>query len=167
MSFIPLMQSWIFTIISPVFSVTWSFRNHSHIMICCSRKVSHYYQCWKQLCSLICIYYLLIYCGNIDWLIDWLIDFQDSLMIFLQHWLDIYKSHHSHFWSNNVSLLNISIFKSIKFYNWIIYSTDLLKNSESFRNKTPLLRNATVQLLLRFEQRSPMAQKQSTWQFCI
>jgi len=26
MQFIPLMQSWIFSIITPVFSVTWSFR---------------------------------------------------------------------------------------------------------------------------------------------
>jgi len=28
--------------ITPVFSVTWSFR------ICCSRNNSNYYQCWKQ-----------------------------------------------------------------------------------------------------------------------
>jgi len=26
---IPVMQSWISTIITPVFSVTWSFRKHS------------------------------------------------------------------------------------------------------------------------------------------
>jgi len=28
-----------------VFSVTWSFRNHSNMMICCSRNISYYYQC--------------------------------------------------------------------------------------------------------------------------
>ncbi len=28
MSFIPVMQSWIFSIITPVFIVTWFFRNH-------------------------------------------------------------------------------------------------------------------------------------------
>ncbi len=28
------MQSWIFRIITPVFSVTWSFRNHSNMLIC-------------------------------------------------------------------------------------------------------------------------------------
>ncbi len=31
-----LMQSWIFSIITPVFSATWSFRNHSNMLICCS-----------------------------------------------------------------------------------------------------------------------------------
>jgi len=41
-------QSWIFCIISPVFSVTWSFRNQSNMMICCSRNI-YYYQCWKLL----------------------------------------------------------------------------------------------------------------------
>ncbi len=49
MQFIPLMQSWIFSIITPVFSVTRSFRNHSNMQICCSRNMSCYYQC-KQLC---------------------------------------------------------------------------------------------------------------------
>ncbi len=29
-------QSWDFSIITPVFSVTWSFRNHSNMLICCS-----------------------------------------------------------------------------------------------------------------------------------
>jgi hypothetical protein len=32
--------------ISQVFSVTWSFRNHSNMMIWCSRRIS-YYQCWN------------------------------------------------------------------------------------------------------------------------
>ncbi len=35
--FIPVMQSWNFSIVSQVFSVTWSFRNHSNMMICCSK----------------------------------------------------------------------------------------------------------------------------------
>jgi len=34
-------------IISPVFSVTWSSRNHSNMLIWCS-IVSYYYLCWKQ-----------------------------------------------------------------------------------------------------------------------
>jgi len=33
--------------ISQVFSITWSFRNHSNMMIWCSRRISYYYQCWK------------------------------------------------------------------------------------------------------------------------
>ncbi len=32
-------QSWIFSIITPVFSVTWSFRNHSNMLICCLRNI--------------------------------------------------------------------------------------------------------------------------------
>jgi len=36
-----------------VFSVTWSFRNHSNMLICSSRNISYYYQCWNQLCCLI------------------------------------------------------------------------------------------------------------------
>ncbi len=53
MSFIPVMQSWIFSIITQVFTVTWSFRNHSNMLIGCSRNISYYYQCWKQLDCLI------------------------------------------------------------------------------------------------------------------
>jgi len=30
-----VMQSWIFSIITPVFSDTWSFRTHSNVMIWC------------------------------------------------------------------------------------------------------------------------------------
>ncbi len=48
-SFISVMQSCIFSIITPVFSVTWSFRNHSDMMI--------YYQYWKQLC---CFYIFIL-----------------------------------------------------------------------------------------------------------
>jgi len=38
---------------TPAASVTWSFRNHSNILIWCSRNISYYYQGWKQLCCLI------------------------------------------------------------------------------------------------------------------
>ncbi len=46
-------QSWIVSIITPVCSVTWSFRNHSNMLICCSRNITSHYQCWKQLCCFI------------------------------------------------------------------------------------------------------------------
>jgi len=42
-----LWMKLIFSIIIPVFSVTWSFRNQSNMMIWCSRNIP--YQCWKQL----------------------------------------------------------------------------------------------------------------------
>ncbi len=37
----------------PNMIVTWSFRNHSNMLIYCSRNISDYYQCWKQLCCTI------------------------------------------------------------------------------------------------------------------
>jgi len=43
-----VMQSWIVSIITQIFSVTWSFRNHFNTLICCSRNIY-----WKQLCCLI------------------------------------------------------------------------------------------------------------------
>jgi len=62
-------QSWIFSIITPVFSVTWSFRNHSNMLIFCWRNISDYYQCWKQSCYFIFLWK------------PWYIFFHDSLMI--------------------------------------------------------------------------------------
>ncbi len=34
-----MVQSWIFSILTPVFSVTWFIRTHSNMLICCSRKI--------------------------------------------------------------------------------------------------------------------------------
>ncbi len=36
------MQSWIFSIITLVFTVTWSFRNHSDMLIGCSRNINFF-----------------------------------------------------------------------------------------------------------------------------
>jgi len=44
------LHHYIQSIITPVFSVTWSFRNHSNMLISCSRNISHY-QCWKLCCA--------------------------------------------------------------------------------------------------------------------
>jgi len=41
MQCIPVMQSWIFSITTPV---TWSFRNHSNMPIYCSRDISYFCQ---------------------------------------------------------------------------------------------------------------------------
>ncbi len=51
------MLIWIFSFITAVFSVTWSFRNHLNMPICCSRTIYYYYQCWKLLCCLIFLWY--------------------------------------------------------------------------------------------------------------
>ncbi len=63
------MRSCIFSIITPVFSVTWFFRNHSNMMVCCSRNISDYYQWWKQLC-----------CWIFLWKLWYFAIFQDCLM---------------------------------------------------------------------------------------
>ncbi len=34
------------------------FRNHNNMLICCSRNISDYYQCWKQLCCSIFLWKL-------------------------------------------------------------------------------------------------------------
>ncbi len=39
------MQSWIFTPLLQFFSVTWSLRNHSHMLIWCLRNIYYYFQC--------------------------------------------------------------------------------------------------------------------------
>ncbi len=44
------------SIITPVFSVTWFFRKKSNMLIYCSRNISYYYQCWKQLCCIILLW---------------------------------------------------------------------------------------------------------------
>ncbi len=60
-----------FSIITPVFSVTWFFRNHSNMMICCLRNIYFDYQCWKQLCCLIILWKLwFIFFFNILWWIE-------------------------------------------------------------------------------------------------
>jgi len=70
MKFIPV----IFSIVTTVFSA-WSFGNHCNILICCSRNISYYYQCWKCL--------IFFFYGNHDRF------FQDSWMFNEQHLFDI------------------------------------------------------------------------------
>ncbi len=60
------MESWIFSMITPVFSITWSFRNHSNLLL-----KKHLLLCVENSCAVPC------FCGNRD--IQYFI-FQDSLM---------------------------------------------------------------------------------------
>ncbi len=50
------MQSWIVSIITPVFSVTWSFRNHSNMLLNCNKMWLHnvtvLWYFWLTKCSL-------------------------------------------------------------------------------------------------------------------
>ncbi len=87
-----------------VFSVTWSFRNHSTILICCSRDIS--FQCWKQFTCFIC---------KLVWpfcLQNWWIYLKYCVTLFIHYILNI--------------CLNMSVkFKSFQ-ANWkILLNTDL------------------------------------------
>jgi len=55
MKYTAVMESCIFSIITPVISVMWSFRNHSNMIIWCLRNI---YQCWEQLSCLIFLWKL-------------------------------------------------------------------------------------------------------------
>ncbi len=48
-------QNIILSNITPVFSVTWSFRNHSNMLICCSKNIFYCYQCLKHLKLTVCV----------------------------------------------------------------------------------------------------------------
>ncbi len=56
-------QNIILSIITPVFSVTWSFRNHSNMLICCSYNIFYCYQCLKHF-KTYCL------CGNSDYIFN-------------------------------------------------------------------------------------------------
>ncbi len=43
---------------------TLSFGNHFNILICCSRNIPYYYQCWKQLCS---FFFFFFFLGGKPW----------------------------------------------------------------------------------------------------
>ncbi len=54
MQFIPVIKpEFSASLLQPHYSVTWSFRNYSNMLICCSINISDSYQCWKQLCCFI------------------------------------------------------------------------------------------------------------------
>ncbi len=57
-----MIQSWIFSIITPVFSVTWFFRNHYNILICLRNIIlllmKLINRSWKQLCCFIFLWKL-------------------------------------------------------------------------------------------------------------
>jgi len=57
MSSIPVTQSWIFIILTPGFSVTWSCRNHSNMLICCLRNIFYLFILLSMLIMVFTAYY--------------------------------------------------------------------------------------------------------------
>ncbi len=74
-----IKADWIFSIISPVFSVTWSFRNHSNILMWCLANIYSYYQCLILLCCLIFLWKPLRFFFNI---LLWIESSKEKLFIF-------------------------------------------------------------------------------------
>ncbi len=129
------MQSWFFSIITPVFSVTWSFRNHFNMLFCCSGYISYYHKCWKRLCK--CLSTVISFienfkitasnlCKNVKLfssIFDW---FNASLIIFLKEYIYIYI-----YWNKGKSLFiwhennQISVAEQIHFH----FQNLLSKNS--------------------------------------
>ncbi len=48
-----MIQSWIFSIVTPIFSVTGSFRNHSNMLIWL-RNIYYSFPCWKHFLHYFC-----------------------------------------------------------------------------------------------------------------
>ncbi len=96
------MRSCIFSIITPVFSVTW-FRNHNNMML---KKHSDHHQCWTQLC---CPIFVKTVMQNFSGFTDKVIknSFWNS------NFLQCYKCLGNHFDHSNASLLRkiINFFK--------------------------------------------------------
>ncbi len=76
-----IKADWIFSIISPVFSVTWSFRNHSNILMWCLTNIYCYYQCLILLCCLIFLWKPLRIFFNI---VLWIESLKEKLFIFFK-----------------------------------------------------------------------------------
>jgi len=51
MTFISVIQSWIFSNITPVSRVTWFFRNHSNIVISMLSMLCYFIFLWKPWCT--------------------------------------------------------------------------------------------------------------------
>ncbi len=88
-----VMQNWIFSIVTPVFSVSRFFRNHSNCWICCWRNISYYYQCWKQMCCLIFLWEPWYMLFKICWWIESLKEqhlFENVLAFIRKHLLEIF-----------------------------------------------------------------------------
>ncbi len=84
------------------------FRNHNNMLICCSRNIYDYYQCWKQLCCTIFLWKLMHFI------------FQDSQMnrkfkrtAFICNICNIINVFNDTFDQFNVSLMNKSIYFSL------------------------------------------------------
>ncbi len=62
---------------TPVFSVTWSFRNYSNMLIWCSRNISDYFQCMKTV-SYICGNWFL----NFIWMNEWMMHLYSAFIVY-------------------------------------------------------------------------------------
>ncbi len=83
------------------------FRNHNNILICCSRNISDYYQCWKQLCW---------------WIFLWKPWY--SLFFRIHRWIESSKEQHLfkiEIFCNIINVFTITSDKNVYLLNKIIY----------------------------------------------
>ncbi len=105
------MQSWICSIITPVFSVTWSLRNHYNMLICSSTNIYYYYQFWKK-----------VVLPNIfvETIILWWTESSKEHTLFeMEIFCNILNVFTIIFYQHNASLLNKIIQFSLQWY-WIL-----------------------------------------------
>ncbi len=71
-----------FSIITPVLSVTWSFRNHSHVLNRCSRNISSSHQCLTPFIFLIHVFFFFWWPWNFFFRILWWIESSNEQHLF-------------------------------------------------------------------------------------
>ncbi len=112
--------SWIVSI-----DVKWSFRNHSNMLICCSRNIYYYYQCWKQLCHIIFFWKLWL-----EFLFFWWTEINGFTVAFVHC---------------NAFLLNDNIyFPMLDFLTWHLQCTQYTQDSFRLFNSAPTSHDQTV-----------------------
>ncbi len=119
------MQSWIFSIITPVFSITWSLRNHYNMLICSSTNIYYYYQFWKK-----------VVLPNIfvETIILWWTESSKEHTLFeMEIFCNILNVFTIIFYQHNASLLNKIIQFSLQWYWILTVKLNLNKNYHSRR----------------------------------
>ncbi len=91
------------------------FRNHYNMLICCSRNISDYYQCWKQLCCTIFLWkpsYILFFRIH-----RWIESSKEQCLFEIEIFCNIINVFTVTFDKFNVSLMN----KNINFFQFFFF----------------------------------------------
>ncbi len=89
------------------------FRNHNNILIYCSRNISDYYQCWKQLCCTIFLWCILFFRIH-----RWIESSKEQRLLEIEIFCNFINAFTGTFEQFNASFLN-------KFHNNIFFNVNL------------------------------------------